>query len=232
MQYNVYRCDLTLHDYLFFASIERGKVAETSPFVHNYALTYALGWASTLWYNAQQKARYRDELYPIDSHYITPARLIHGTSAMIQYNTLSERLRIDKQRSIGYPDWGFIKCFRPGTLFRAYVLSSDSETFPRYIRLGKFMAKTELRVVAARSVTQKQGDCKVPHLLNWNDLSKKPEAFNVQVTSLPTRLISRALFTDIPFLHVTFPDEDKETDLPEDKEIDLPMEMRYLVDIQ
>jgi len=104
MQYNVYRCDLTLHDYLFFASTERGKVAETSPFVHNYALTYALGWASTLWYNAQQKARYQDELRPIDFHYITPARLIHGTSVVIQYNTLSERLRVDKQRSIGYPD--------------------------------------------------------------------------------------------------------------------------------
>jgi CRISPR-associated protein Csc1 len=222
MQYTVYRCDLTLHDYLFFASTERGKVAETSPFVHNYALTYALGWASTQWYNAQQKARYRDELHPIDSHYITPARLIHGTSAVIQYNTLSERLRVDKQRSIGYPDWGFIKCFRPNTLFRAYVLSSTNEMFPRYIRLGKFMAKTKLKVVAATSVSEKQGECKVSQLLNWNDLSKKPEAFNVQVTSLPTRLISQAIFTDIPFVQVAFPDE----------KVDLPVQMGYLVDIQ
>ena len=222
MQYDVYRCDLTLHDYLFFASTERGKVAETSPFVHNYALTYALGWASTLWYNAQQKARYQDELRPIDLHYITPARLIHGTSAVIQYNTLSEQLRMDKQRSIGYPDWGFIKCFKPGTLFRAYILSSANETFPRYIRLGKFMAKTKLDVVAATSVTQKQGKCKVSYLLNWNDLSEKPEAFNVQVTSLPTRLISQASFTDISFVHVAFPDE----------EVDLPTQMGYLVDIQ
>ncbi len=27
----LYRCDLTLHDYLFFATTERGKVAETGP---------------------------------------------------------------------------------------------------------------------------------------------------------------------------------------------------------
>jgi hypothetical protein len=33
MQYSIYRCDFTLHDYLFFAGTERGKVVETSPFV-------------------------------------------------------------------------------------------------------------------------------------------------------------------------------------------------------
>ena len=224
MQYTVYRCDLILHDYLFFASTERGKVAETGPFVHNYALTYALGWASTLWYNAQQKARYREELCPINVHYITPARLVQGSSALIQYNTLSEGLRVDKQRSIGYPDWGFIKCFKPETQFRAYVLSSSHETFPRYIRLGKFMAKTKLDIIPANSVTQKQGSCKIPHLLNWNDLLSKPEVFNVQVSSLPTRLISQAFFTDIPYLHVTFIDKtDKE-------EVNLPVQMGYLVD--
>jgi len=84
------------------------------------------------------------------------------------------------------------------------------------------MAKTRLDVVAATSVTQKQGECKVSYLLNWNDLSEKPEAFNVQVTSLPTRLISQASFTDISFVHVAFPDE----------EVDLPTQMGYLVDIQ
>jgi CRISPR-associated protein Csc1 len=223
MQYNVYQCDLILQDYLFFANTERGKVAETSPFVHNYALTYALGWASTLWYNAQQKARYLDELGPIHTHYITPARLMDGTNVVMQYNTLTERFRIDKQRSIGYPDWGFIKCFKPDTVFRAYVLSSTNETFPRYIRLGKFMAKTKLKAVAASSVKQERGECKVAHLLNWNDLPKKPEAFNVQVTSLPTRLISQAIFTDIPFLRAAFPGEDVK--------VDLPLQMGYLLDI-
>ncbi len=69
MQYSIYRCDLTLHDYLFFASTERGKVAETSPFVHNYALTYALSWVQTVWHNEQQKARYHEDLTPIRHHY-------------------------------------------------------------------------------------------------------------------------------------------------------------------
>ncbi len=220
MQYFVYRCDLTLHDYLFFASTERGKVAETSPFVHNYALTYALGWVQTVWHNALQVARYQDDLIPIRNHYITPARLVQGVSVVMQYNTLSEQLKMEKQRSIGYPDWGFIKCFRPGSHFRAYVVTSEQEIFPRYIRLGKFMAKTKIDIVMARHVSEKIGDYRVAHLLNWSDLQLKPVAFNVQVTSLPTRLINHAYFEESTFLQASFLDDD---------EVNLPLKMGYLL---
>jgi CRISPR-associated protein Csc1 len=221
LQYAIYRCDFTLHDYLFFASTERGKVAETSPFVHNYALTYALGWVQTVWHNEQQKARYRDDLMPILSHYITPARLVQGVAIVMQYNTITEELKVEKQRSVGYPDWGFIKCYKPGTLFRAYVISSEAEVFPRYIRLGKFMAKTNIEVKEARSASAKHGNFTASHLLNWNDLRKKPVAFNVQVMSLPSRLISQAVFEAAEFLEAKFSD---------DESIRLPLDMGYLLD--
>jgi CRISPR-associated protein Csc1 len=222
MQHIIYRCDLTLHDYLFFASTERGKIAETGPFVHNYALTYALGWSQVVWYNSEQKARYLTDLGPIQDRYITPARLERGASVIVQYNTLGEKLRTNKPQSIGYPDWGFIKCFRPGTVFRAYVIFHEQETLPRYIRLGKFMTKTQLKVVAAKHVEQRQGACKVTHMLNWSDLREKPVSFNVRATSLPSRLISQASFEDITFLHATFPDGE---------EINLPLEMGYLAGV-
>jgi CRISPR-associated protein Csc1 len=222
VQYVIYRCDLTLHDFLFFASVEKGKVAETSPFVHNYALTYALGWAPVVWYNGQQKARYFADLSPIHDRYITPARLIQGASMIMQYNTLSEQLKPNKERSIGYPDWGFIKCFKPGTRFRSYVISNKQEVLPRYIRLGKFMAKTQIGAVAATSVEKQQGACKEAHLLNWSDLRTKPVICNVLASSLPTRLINQALFEDIAFLHAAFPDGD---------ELNLPLEMGYLTGV-
>ncbi len=222
MQHIIYRCDLTLHDYLFFASTERGKVAETGPFVHNYALTYALGWTQVVWYNGVQKARYHTDLGPIQGRYITPARLVQGAGVIMQYNTLGEKLRTNKPQSIGYPDWGFIKCFKPGTLFRAYVMFHEQETLPRYIRLGKFMAKTRLDVVAAKHVEQRQGACKVSQMLNWSDLREKPISFNVRATSLPSRLISQASFEDIAFLHMTFSDGE---------EVNLPLEMGYLAGV-
>ncbi len=222
MQYFVYRCDFVLHDYLFFASTERGKVAETSPFVHNYALTYALNWVQSAWHNEQQKAHYREDLTPLQHHYITPARLVQGASRVMQYNTLSERMRIKKQQSIGYPDWGFIKCFNPGTLLQAYAIAPNAETFPRYIRLGKFMAKTEVKVAEASSVAVKKGPFTTLHLLNWNDLRKKPVVFNIQVTSLPSRLISHAEFDTAEFLDVGFSDGDR---------VKLPLDMGYLLGI-
>ncbi len=185
MQYSIYRCDLTLHDYLFFASTERGKVAETSPFVHNYALTYALSWVQTAWHNEQQKARYHEDLTPVRHHYITPAKLMRGASIVMQYNTLSEQLKFEKQR-------------------------------------GKFMAKTKIDVVEARSVLEKDGNFTVSHLLNWSDLRKKPVAFNVRAMSLPTRLISQAVFEAAEFLEARFHDGD---------EIRLPLEMGYLLDM-
>jgi CRISPR-associated protein Csc1 len=221
VQYSIYRCDFILHDYLFFASTERGKVAETAPFVHNYALTYALNWVQSSWHNEQQRARYREELTPVRQRYITPARLVQGTSRVMQYNTLSEQLKFEKQRSIGYPDWGFIKCFNPGAFFCAYVIATAAETFPRYVRLGKFMAKTKLAVEEAVSVSVKSGNFAVSHLLNWNDLRKKPVAFNIQVMSLPSRLISQAVFEAAEFLEAKFADDDL---------IRLPLDMGYLLD--
>jgi CRISPR-associated protein Csc1 len=39
---DIYRGQLELLDYVFFATVERGKVYETGAFIHNYALAYAL----------------------------------------------------------------------------------------------------------------------------------------------------------------------------------------------
>ena len=105
----LYRCDSTLHDYLFFATTERGKAAETGPFIHNYTLTYALGWASSPWRNDVQKPHYREELAQVGYRYVTPARLVRGSYVVSQYNTMTESYHLGKAQSIGYPDWGFIK---------------------------------------------------------------------------------------------------------------------------
>ncbi len=103
----LYRCDITLHDYLFFATTERGKVAETGPFIHNYALTYALGWAISPWHNEEQKPHYREELASVGQRYVTPAKLVRGSYVVNQYNTMSESYSLGKAQSIGYPGLGF-----------------------------------------------------------------------------------------------------------------------------
>jgi CRISPR-associated protein Csc1 len=212
----VYRCDLTLHDYLFFATTERGKVAETGPFIHNYALTYALGWALSPWRNEVQKPHYREELAQVGRRYVTPARLVRGTTIVNQYNTMSESYSLGKGRSIGYPDWGFVKCYRPGSIFRFYVVSAEVMHFSRYLRLGKFMAKAALSSTAGQVHLREQGlnrremnrtEVEQP-LLTWNDLPgpARPIIYDIIVNALPGRLIDNALFEglDGPYFIATF----------------------------
>jgi len=40
----IHRCQLELHDSLYYATREIGRLYETEPVIHNYALCYALGW--------------------------------------------------------------------------------------------------------------------------------------------------------------------------------------------
>lgn len=223
----LYRCNITLHDYLFFATTERGKVAETGPFIHNYALTYALGWANSPWRNEEQKPHYREELAGVGQRYVTPAKLVRGSYVVNQYNTMSESYSLGKAQSIGYPDWGFIKCFRPGTSFRFYVISSEVVQFPHYLRLGKFMAKTVLHTTPAHQI-QRRGEWStgqtlmrerlIRPLLNWNDLSTsaRPVIYDIIVNALPSRLIDNPIFdgVDGPYLTATFADDEVSVQLP------------------
>src|SRR5437764_12709008 len=68
-------CHLELHDYLFYASREMGRLYETEKYLHNYGLTYALGMAKSPYSNLAQVPRYQEDLDGMNQQgvYITPA---------------------------------------------------------------------------------------------------------------------------------------------------------------
>lgn len=231
---HLYRCDITLHDYLFFATIERGRLAETGPFLHNYALTYAFGWATSPWHHERQKPRYQQELALVGKRYLTPARMVRGSSVLMQYNTRGESYYLERgQKSVGYPDWGFLKCIRPGALFRCHAISAAGLSFPRFVRLGKFMAKAAVRITAAgsleqrRDLPQRSRGAGQPQgggiLLTWDDLAPaaRPVIYDIFTQALPGSLIDNAVFTGIPgpYLVARFADQEGE--------VHLPMQMGY-----
>lgn len=58
----IYRGRIKLLDYVFFATVERGKIYETGAFIHNYALTYALKLAKDVPYtHAKQSPNYDEQ---------------------------------------------------------------------------------------------------------------------------------------------------------------------------
>ncbi len=231
----IYEGQLKLLDYLFFATVERGKVYETGMFVHNYALTYALGLVQSSSYtysNLKQQPNYEDELTPLnESIYLTPATPVHHVShRLVQWNTLPEGYAFPgKPPSIGYPDWGFARVLRPQGKFRFYLLlHKDNNLNPRLdnllagqpirVRLGKFNGKAKITLAKADKVTEKTGEFHSHTLLNWRDISSDPLVCDVITASLPTRLINHSHFTEDRFYEATF----------DNKTICLPQTMRYL----
>lgn len=232
---DIYRGKLELLDYLFFATVERGKVYETGMFVHNYALTYALGLVQSESYtysNLQQQPLYQDELTPLNGTvYLTPATPIKQVAhRLVQWNTLPEGYAFPgKPPSIGYPDWGFARVLRPQGEFRFYLILHEANILnprldnllvgqPVRVRLGKFNGKAKITLTKADKVIEKTGEFRSNTLLNWRDIAADPLVCDVITASLPTRLINHSHFVEGGFYEAEF----------DNGPICLPQEMQYL----
>ncbi len=232
----IFRGEIELLDYVFYATVERGKVYETGSFLHNYALTYALGLVhgDTYTYaSLKQQPHYVEELTPLNGHiYITPGQAFRVSHRLVQWNTLREAYAFPgKLPSLGYPDWGFARMLRPGSRFRCYVLVNDEAELPSaatlpgllagqpvHIRLGKFPGKARIHLKAADKIVREQGTFQSEPLLNWRDVEDDPVVCDILAASLPTRLISRARFEDAGYYIAQFGKE----------KVYLPATMRFL----
>jgi CRISPR-associated protein Csc1 len=232
----VYRGTLELLDYVFYATVERGRVYETGAFIHNYALVYALGLVRGDTYTyarLKQEPHYLEELTPLNGRlYVTPGTPQHVAHRLVQWNTMREGYVFPgKERSRGYPDWGFARVLCPGSRFTFYLLVHAPEALPdtpalrgllegksSRIRLGKFPGKARLRAEVASVVQRKTGPFETDVFLNWRDLEADPVVCDVVATSLPTRLLSRAHFEDCAYYEARFGDG----------VVRLPVGMRFL----
>lgn len=231
---HIYRGHLELLDYVFFATIERGKVYETGAFIHNYALVYALGLARDVPYShLRQEPRYAEELSGLNGRvYLTPATPLNVGHRLVQWNAIGEKYGFPgKPASLGYPDWGFARVLRPGGQFLFYLLLNDlaqASEFPALrellagkqvrIRLGKFMGKARIHLEEPSQISDRTDAFVSQTLLNWRDLPSDPLVCDVVATALPTRLLNNAHFGMGAHLRASFLDGI----------IDLPADMRFL----
>ncbi len=229
---HILRLKLILQDYLFFATTERGKVFETGRFIHNYALTYALGMACSDYFNPISQAHYKQDLEPLNQRgiYVTPGQCIKGEYALHQFNTLPETYNMVKEQSVGYPEWGFIKVLKPGSCFYAYLISqSEQPKIPSFIRLGKFMSKTLVVAEAPEHITMPstETDHIAESLLNVRDLAQLPTQYDLIANALPTRLLYNAHFPKTRGITAIFPNGLSQNKA--EKEVWLPYPMQYLI---
>lgn len=143
------RCHMTLHDNLYYASREYGRFYETEKYLHNYGLTYALGLVqpAPAYFNGSQEPRYEEELQAERVHncYVTPAYPLHidfsfNTFKMATVPYYSITPKESRNRVV----FGRAKELAPESTFEFFVFAEEKKRLPRWVRLGKWMAKAEI----------------------------------------------------------------------------------------
>lgn len=216
---HLWQCDLTLHDYFYFATTQRGYVSETGQFIHNYSLTYALGWAKSEWHTGRQEPQYAQQLGKVKGIYVTPASLLTGSYVLMSYRAEIESYALSTTPDSKSTNHGVVRCFRPGSVFRFCVLAKVYlDKIPPLVRLGRFMAKAVITKQHPIELEIAEGDYVASLLLNWGDMAVKPSLCDVILCALPGRLIENARFTGTRYLRAEF---------PHGEEVKLPLEMGY-----
>jgi CRISPR-associated protein Csc1 len=138
------------HDYLWFSSNEISKVATTQPFLHNYALCYALSQRSyrTFVGSVPRYAEDPEGEFGAMPLYATPAKTLNIERTTITFNAVDDRtLTTGDSKSSNTPNLGKRTCLnllwerldhpRPNLGYEVYVFTFDGYFLPGAFRLGK-----------------------------------------------------------------------------------------------
>lgn len=187
---------LTLHENLFYATREVGRLYETGRYLHNYALTYALGLAVAPYFHAEQRPRYREQLEPLNKRgiYVTPARGTAVTYVLNTFKYANNNYHVEmKPGRYNTPTFGRAKEIAVGSVFQFAVLSEkESLRLPCWIRMGLWRSKASIEwdVSEAQQQPNKYDRASLP--LNPLDVPRSFSAFDL-ISMPPSSLIDHAV---------------------------------------
>lgn len=198
----IYRCYLELHDSLYFATREIGRLYETEPILHNYALCYALGFIDNPRYQTQvdpendyryfcrhQVPQYQAHLTKLNEQniYVTPARTLRHTAVLNTWKYADNRYHVEMQKTQkNIPSFGRAKEIAPESQFEFFVMSEQSIQLPQWIRLGKWMSKARLEVQILEDVQRQSNQTfTVSYPLNPLDVMFSHEVIQFDTINMP-----------------------------------------------
>lgn len=198
---HITRCQLILHDTLFYATREMGTLYETERYIHNYALSYALFNDTVIrvpYFCGSYEPNYADDLGRLNDAdiYVTPAQplvwdyiLTTWKMAQITYYRKPEKFG-----GKNYPvNIGRAKELAPGSTFEFFVLGREAVTLPRWVRLGKWMSKARVKIVSTHTCSARPAVelFTVACPLNPLDVPFQPTVFDL-ISMPPVSLINNA----------------------------------------
>jgi CRISPR-associated protein Csc1 len=191
----IYLCRLTLHENLYYATREVGRLYETGRCLHNYALTYALGFAVAPYFQAQQVPRYIEELTPLNQRgvYVTPARDVNVRYSLNTFKYASNLYHVEMEKSSrNTPSFGRAKEISVGSEFEFAVLSATEVVqLPRWIRLGLWRSKAAVTWEEFPEIQPRQGSFTSELPLNPLDVPGQLQVFDL-LSMPPVSLILNA----------------------------------------
>ena len=197
----VYRCQLELHDSLYYATREIGRLYETEPVIHNYALCYALGLVDSEVYSTtvpkehsyryfcpEQVPKYEEHLTPLNQQgiYITPARSISHAAILNTWKYANNNYHVEMEKTQkNIPSFGRAKEIAPESQFEFFLISQKEIKLPKWIRLGKWMSKAELTFQELPKPKINEGIFTCVYPLNPLDVMFTNQVISYDVVNMP-----------------------------------------------
>ena len=185
---HIYHLELTLQDTVYFATRELGRLYATENYLHNYALTYALGLAKSSYHDSQHIPHYQEDLEPLNQKgiYVTPAQPVNFAYVTHTYKWADLRYQVRmEQSSVNLPTFGRIREIAPESVFECFIISHHPLQLPKWIRLGKWMSKAEVKLTELSLSKQKEDLFIYPYPLNPLDVMFTHQVIGYDVINMP-----------------------------------------------
>ncbi|MEB3182478.1 MAG: type I-D CRISPR-associated protein Cas5/Csc1 [Nostocaceae cyanobacterium] len=232
----IYHGQIELHDSLYYATREIGRLYETEPVIHNYALCYALGlvdsekYATTVpeehsyrYFCPEQVPKYEEHLTPLNQQgiYITPARAINHTAILNTWKYANNNYHVEMEKTQkNIPSFGRAKEIAPESQFEFFLIAKNELNFPKWIRLGKWMSKAEITIQEVANFKLRTGDFFYPYPLNPLDVMFTHQVVSYDVVNMPPV----SLIQNVSIRQGQYYDFDSSS---QSRKIQLPARMQY-----
>lgn len=191
----LFLCRLTFHENLFYSTREVGRLYETGRYLHNYALTYALGLATAPYFQRQQVPCYADELVRLNEQgvYVTPARGVWVRYELVTFKYADNAYHVEMvPGSRNVPSYGRAKEVATGSQFEFAVLARDSFRIPRWIRMGLWRSKALVECLGSAEVRASGHGQQIASLpLNPLDVEGNLQVYDL-ISMPPSSLVDNA----------------------------------------
>jgi CRISPR-associated protein Csc1 len=198
---HIYRCTIELHDNLYYATREIGRLYETEPILHNYALCYALGLVDSDRHSTQvpeeheyryfcpeQVPKYEEHLTPLNQQgiYVTPAKAVHHAAVLHTWKYANNNYHVEMEKTQkNIPSFGRAKEIAAESQFECFVISDRAIQLPRWIRLGKWMSKAEVSLEEFEEFDTVTKDFICEHPLNPLDVMFSHQVVSYDTLNMP-----------------------------------------------